>query len=1227
MNFIRIKKKQMKKNLLTLLLFFLFVGISFSQTALEGKVTQEDTGEPVLFGTLALFKNGVLITGTDTDVDGNYFFSGIEPGTYDVEATYVGLTTSRVTDVIIKAGKTNRLDIVMKPNQNMLDVVEIIDFKVPLIDPDNTSSGSTVTAESIKTLPIKDLNQIAATTAGIASQDGGDVSIRGSRTNETVYFLDGVRVRSSSMIPQSEIEQLQVITGGIEARYGDVTGGIISATSKGPSSKFSGGAEVETSEYLDAYGYNLASVYFSGPLLKNSKGESVLGYRFSGQYRNIDDNSPSAVGVYRAPESVIKSLEANPLGDLNGSLVRTAESLTNADIGEPFKARPNETAIDYNLTAKIDAKVNDAIDVSISGGVINSKDRFTPNATLSNSGPWSMFNWTRNPYSYSNTYRGNLRIRHKLGKQGSISQEEKEQGAVSNFRNFSYSLQLGYEKINRKSEDLIHEDNFFKYGYIGHENYEWTPQILPVLPGGPTEDFPWYHQAYSQLYDADVPLISVDPTNNPVLGNYTNFNGFISETATNTIWSGLYGNVGQVYNSYAKSEQEIYSANINAGFDLIPGGAEKGRHNIQFGFLYEQRVNRSWSISPFGLWDIGNTIVNSHLNGIDYNNIIGDTTFVDFTGTQYNLPLFAPNVNVAEDARFLLRVRELLGKDVSEYVNLSDLSPDQLSLDMFSASELNTYGLVNYYGYDYLGNKLGTDVKFDDYFTSIDADSIRTFNVGANQPIYFAGYLQDKFSFRDIIFSLGLRLDYYDANTKVLKDPYSLYEIENASDFYNRIGKEKPSAVGDDYKVYVSGEGSEDVVGFRVGDTWYNSSGTQVSGGNVLFNGLVYPSYAGVEENRVLDIQDEKFNINTSFEDYKPQLNVMPRLAFSFPISEDAGFFMHYDVLYSRPSSNTIATALDYYYFNQKSRINPNGNPADNPNLKPQRTVDYELGFQQKISQTSAIKMSAYYKEIKDLIQQRFYGFLPAPLNNYTSYGNIDFSTVKGFSFQLDRRRTNNLQLTATYTLQFANGSGSDANSSNGINSRGIIRNLSPLNYDERHRITAVVDYRYDSGKKYNGPRIGGADIFANAGLNLSLTTVSGRPYSKALSVSQFGGVGYAGAINGNRLPWTFNIDARIDKSFEVVTSKESNKSLNFNVYLRVQNLLDTKNVAGYYRYSSDPDDDGYLLSSFGQDRRAQVVDSGQNLQAFEDAYSWRLNAPGHYFFPRRIYLGVILDF
>ena len=74
--------------------------------------------------------------------------------------------------------------------------------------------------------------------------------------------------------------------------------------------------------------------------------------------------------------------------------------------------------------------------------------------------------------------------------------------------------------------------------------------------------------------------------------------------------------------------------------------------------------------------------------------------------------------------------------------------------------------------------------------------------------------------------------------------------------------------------------------------------------------------------------------------------------------------------------------------------------------------------------------MSAYYKENKDLIQRRVYTNVPAPITTYETYGNLDFGTTKGFSFQFDKRRTNNLEFSATYTLQFADGSGSDANSS-----------------------------------------------------------------------------------------------------------------------------------------------------------------------------------------------------
>ena len=59
------------------------------------------------------------------------------------------------------------------------------------------------------------------------------------------------------------------------------------------------------------------------------------------------------------------------------------------------------------------------------------------------------------------------------------------------------------------------------------------------------------------------------------------------------------------------------------------------------------------------------------------------------------------------------------------------------------------------------------------------------------------------------------------------------------------------------------------------------------------------------------DLKNEDYDPAGTFKDYDPQLNLMPRLAFSFPISESAGFFAHYDVLVERPNSNTLVAILD----------------------------------------------------------------------------------------------------------------------------------------------------------------------------------------------------------------------------------------------------------------------------------------------------------------------------
>lgn len=171
---------------------------------LSGKVTDSKSGEVLIFATVKVFQAGKFIQGTETDIDGNYFFSAPPVGLIDIEVQYVGYEAIMIKNFEIKPGKDHRLDFKMNIDNNILNEVQIVAYKVPLVEIDNTSQGTTITAEKIRTLPTKSVDAITTTVAGVSSSTGAEISVRGSRSNETVYFLDGVRV-NGNLIPQSEI--------------------------------------------------------------------------------------------------------------------------------------------------------------------------------------------------------------------------------------------------------------------------------------------------------------------------------------------------------------------------------------------------------------------------------------------------------------------------------------------------------------------------------------------------------------------------------------------------------------------------------------------------------------------------------------------------------------------------------------------------------------------------------------------------------------------------------------------------------------------------------------------------------------------------------------------------------------------------------------------------------------------------------------------------------------
>ncbi|MBM3449124.1 MAG: hypothetical protein FJX90_08470 [Bacteroidetes bacterium] len=1246
---------------LLLSLLILPTTVAFAQGGagtLKGKVTDAETKKPLPFVNVIVFLNGNLVTGAQTDPDGEYTIKPVDPGTYDIQFTFVGYQTQNQKGVPVSAGKIQFVNAELSSGVDM-NVIEIKDFKVPLIDKDGGASGGTVTREELQKMPSRDALGLAQTVAGVSSAGtGGGISIRGARTGSTWIYIDGIKVRGSSSLPKSAIEEVSVITGGIPANIGDATGGVINISLRSASAEFSGGIEAITSGFmvgdkvvgLDAYGYNLIEGSLSGPLMfqkkDGKKGRPILGFFFSGNYNDIVDGSPAYGGVYRMTESARQNLLSDPLrqniqqdGTVNGALYN-ADFLTSSDF-EKIKTRMNVRSKTAQATFKVDATPSESVTITL-GGTANYRTGY--NFDYGN----MLSNWQNNQLSTSLDWRAYAKFAQRF-------KNTEEESGSSNLKNVYYRIQADYSKSIGRTEDAQHRDNLFRYGHVGTFDVYRLPSYTLAQSGNYYEQNGWqdvnvnftpseYNPDLAAMTSQFFGLFDTNPYVNEVLDGTDTFitdDGFFDATLNdgtteaeqigNSPYSSITNIQGgnglvngmQPTGTYALwthigTKSNGYSLNNQSQFRVTgSGSADIGDHAVEVGFEFEQRRDAGYSVAPIGLWTLARQYANYHnqelnVNDPTYNNN-GTYTYINYS-----------NLIGTGQFEFDYNLREALGLNPAgtDFINTDGLTPDQLSIEMFGASDLLNSGnnVVTYFGYDHHGNLLNRRPSLDDFFSeryTLGEGNYPTRAVGAFEPVYISGYIMDKFAFDDLIFNVGLRVDRYDANQFVPKDPYVISEAFTASEVdYNSLGVERPANIGDDFVVYVDDlRNPTTITGYRDGDNWYNAQGTYV---NDPFTAVA----SGGKVNPFLKVDSDAELTSGSFKEYEPAVNFMPRVAFSFPISEEALFFAHYDILTQRPVSSNRFNPVDYLYMENRNVL------LNNPNLRPEKTVDYALGFQQVLSKTSSIKIEAFYRELRDMIQVRkFNGAYPS---TYSAFGNLDFGTVKGLTVTYDLRRTGNLWMKASYTLQFADGTGSTTQTQLALIAAGLpnLRTVSPFNYDQRHRIVMTVDYRFGEGKEYNGPVWFGKQIFASTGANFIANLGSGTPYTAQVLPTPITGElspTTAGGINSARLPWQFTVDLNLDKNIPLTFGKEGDKkkAANLNVYLWVNNLLNTRNIISVYRFTGTPDDDGYLAAAQFQN----FINAQNSPEAFRNYYSMYVNNPYNLGSPRQIRLGVRFDF
>jgi hypothetical protein len=952
----------------------------------------------------------------------------------------------------------------------------------------------------------------------------------------------------------------------------------------------------------------------------------------SGQGTYEKDPSPSYVPVYKLKDEKLQEVQENPLqpSRTGTGFVNSLEFVTKDDF-TTVKAHQNIASRNISLNGKIDIRATKNTNVTLGGAFDYSNGhRFIYS--------YSLYNAENNPQDISRTARGYIRVTQKFGNQDQNKDKEKSQAVVSNA---FFSFLASYENTYGKSQDDTHKDKLFNYGYVGKFTRRYTGkedifnyQLKDSV--GPNGEKAWEYQGEDEL----SPLFEASDLNSNT-ARYTQylydyfggslpdqfsmdfipaFRGMRNGDFPLSIYS-LWNATGNQYSQYgfSSNNQLRFAASFNA---------DVKDHAITLGFEYDQRDARSYNVfNAYQLWTKMRQLQNFHTEQLDKSNPV---LVPELSGT-YPAYYYEHKYDAASQSEFSIKLLEKLGlpKDYTGLVNIDEMDPEFFSIDMFSAEDLLGQNagsaLIDYYGYDHHGNKFNGVTDLDNFLNKRDEYGKRTLEVGAFKPIYMAGYIQDKFDFKDIKFNVGLRIDRFDANQKVLKDQYLLYEARTVG---QTPELDHPSNMGSDYVVY--GDATA-VQGYRDGDQWYDSKGNEISDPTLIAStsGKVEPYFTDASAKAIK--AGDPF-VASAFTNYKAQVNVMPRIAFSFPISDVANFFAHYDVLTKRPGGNRL-DPKDYYYLGRESSTPFIGNP----NLQCERTVDYELGFTQILNErkNAALKIAAFYREMRDMLTVK--QVVSAYPRSYLTYVNQDFGTTKGFSFEFDLRRTGGARLNANYTLQFAEGSGSNANSGANLAASGQpnLRVTQPLDYDQRHSFVLTYDYRFGTGKDYKGPEWkrkkegNPIQLLQDVGFNLQFLIGSGTPYTRISNPVALGSnsrTTILGSLNGSYKPWTFRANLRIDKNVELTWGKKDSdekKHANLNIYLQVLNLFNTRNILGVYQYTGNPDDDGFLTSTLAQ----STMQSQNSPQGYYDQYSINMNNPNNFGRPRTIRIGLQLDF
>ncbi|MFQ6673168.1 MAG: carboxypeptidase-like regulatory domain-containing protein [Fidelibacterota bacterium] len=1186
------------KNVIGFVVLALFAQAAFAGNTgkISGTVTDQETGEP-LAGVNVIIDGTSL--GAATNENGVYVILQVPPGIYKVSSNYIGYAKVTTENIRAVTDLTTLVDFQMRPEVIEGETVTIIAEK-PLFERSATNEVRVVRGEDIQNLPVRGVNAVAALQTGVVS-NAGLLHVRGGRTDETAYFVDGVLINNAydlegegsfrdatnfvgsntfSELPNLSLEEVSYQAGGFNAEYGSANAGIINTSTREGRDEFHGTVEVITDNFLPndalknrdafaySYGYNVLSGHIRGPL--PMPGFRWLKYSLTGERKATDDwrpsvgNHPVFVGELN-PQTGLPD-NAEPFTDSNGNGIwDDNEDYTDKD-GDGDYTGPSYKAEDIDYVAG-PLPNNDAEKLMFNGNVVADLKQTALRVPLKVKLGGSYFDETKDLYSHSrslfnyyNTGAG-LKLRFPTVNSTTWTAYARLQGAAPLPKTF-FSLQF----------------SLFSDSYLLHDPAYGKGEGQFIYDDGSISDIEIPYVQYGKIYDLDAPVwtyvteggdttTSTQPVDNYIGVDYdtTWINPLLPAVGTPP---GLADSVAQF--QYAGRVYAEYRKNITDYWGLTGSlTQQRGNHEMKAGFEYRDYTIRFYRIAGLGgPMRLASTLRNNPpYSQRQSENIMNYHIFV-----QYD-----------ENADSSI--------SQSEYDKYWETYRDNLYLNAYA-------------------DNLGYDITGQTYLDEGDN--------GARTPVIGALYIQDKVELKDLILNLGLRYDYIDpanlrfnpatgGNLNIILDQGKIAERVYYLDT-NQNGVLDPDAAGPDGVVGTADDAA-------AGDFYRSASATFYDTYRDAQNNLIFASSDGIDndgdgevdeagEQTPFDLTGRKHRIPTPIHKL-----LSPRIGLAFPVTEKTVFHAQYGTFIQQPELNR--TFISYSRF-VSNLTQGNYTTSSNPELEPVKTTAYEIGFKQLLTENASIDLTLFYKQMSGYVQIRNVGDeqrTPYPVV-YAIYVNGDYGTVKGLSFSFNLRRTRYLQVNAGYTLSWAGGTGSNSFRQFTIawQDGNPPTYISPLEFDQRHTGNLSLDFR--TGRRDIIPEFG-ANLLFRFGSGLRFTP----SHARSEVFSQSDPSRPKAALNSGAMPWTFDFDLKLDKTLRF-------GPLRLNAYLWVINVLNRKNVLAVYSSTDEPDTDKWLLTDEGRNWANNLGLKG----GASDIYQARISHPYNWGQPRQVRLGVMVD-